>query len=299
MSRQLFEIAKYIMSKSPPGVQRVVAVLNFFAEHPGQAFTFTDIVKALDLGRATCHALLGGLVDAQYLYRNRDKTYVIGPALAAIGKIAHEQFSPLQATQPELRALSDQFRTVCSAVYREGIDVIIRLRAGSGQQAAWSVPQGLRLLLRAPFAGAFFAVSKPYEIEKWLDQLSPAATDKEKEDLLAGIAFTKQHGFCFGERNDNVEHNVDSPEQTFSSNKLEFPVVASSSLAPNTEYSLAFITSPVFNASGQVEFVLNLSGFRGTAKGSTIEEMGNALRAAAERLTYFMNGRSEPYPFPA
>ncbi|TGD73396.1 transcriptional regulator [Mangrovimicrobium sediminis] len=286
------------MSKPPPGVQRVVAVLNFFAEHPGQSFTFTDIVKALDLGRATCHALLAGLVEAQYLYRNTDKTYVIGPALVAVGRIASEQFSPTQATQPELRALSDRYRTACSAVYLEGHDVVIKLRAGAGRSEAWAVPQGQRLPLRAPFAGAYFATTKSYDLEKWLDEASPKPPEKERRELLAGIEFTREHGYSFGVFNPDMEIANQPFHLAFVGSKMEYPVKIAWELKPRSSYQLAFLTCPVFNRERQVEFVLNLSGFRGSFKGETIAEMGNDLREAAERLTYFINGRSEPYPLP-
>ncbi len=286
------------MSKTPPGVQRVVAVLNFFAEHPGQSFSFTDIVKALDMGRATCHSLLAGLVEAQYLYRNIDKSYVIGPALAAIGRIANDQFSPMLATGPELRALSDRFRAVCSAVYNEDDYAVIHSRAGSGRQAAWSVPQGLRLPLRAPFAGAFFATASADAIDQWLQQLSPSVPDSEKRDLLAGVEFTRQHGFSFGELNREVELDFEAPELAFTGRKSEYPVLICSQLDPDAHYLLAFITSPVFNARGQVEFVLTLSAFRRSVAGAEIAQMGAQLRAAAERITYYLNGRSQPYPLP-
>ncbi len=286
------------MSKAPPGVNRIVAVLNFFAEHPGQSFTFTDIVRALDLGRATCHALLAGLVEAQYLHRNVDKTYVIGPALALIGKIANEQFSPMQAAQPEMRALSDECRAICSAVYHEHGNAVIRVRAGSGSHLGWSVPQGIELPLRAPFAGAFFAASKPYDVERWLDRLTPAATERERKDLMAGIEFTRKHGFSFGVFNPGIERNVDAPELVFTGKKAEYPVSTVAKLTKSAEYHLAFIVAPVFNRQRETEFVLNLSGFREPVSGKRVEEMGEMLRAAVERITYFINGRSEPYPFP-
>eukprot|EP00456_Euglypha_rotunda_P003034 TRINITY_DN105420_c0_g2_i1.p2 TRINITY_DN105420_c0_g2~~TRINITY_DN105420_c0_g2_i1.p2 ORF type:complete len:111 (-),score=19.28 TRINITY_DN105420_c0_g2_i1:10-342(-) len=57
------------MARSSPGVKRIVSILNFFADHPEQAFTLTDLVRALKLSRATCHALLTGLVESGYLYR--------------------------------------------------------------------------------------------------------------------------------------------------------------------------------------------------------------------------------------
>src|ERR1700712_3101139 len=102
------------MARSSPGVRRIVSILNFFADHPTQTFTLTDLVRALKLSRATCHALLTGLVDAGYLYRTHDKSYVMGPALVSIGRIAQENMSPLQVAQPEMRSLADEFDAICS-----------------------------------------------------------------------------------------------------------------------------------------------------------------------------------------
>ena len=110
---------------------RVAAILNFIADHPGQAFALTDLVRALKLSRATCHALLTGLVDVGYLYRTTDKTYVLGPALAAIGRTAAEHFSPLQVAQPEMRSLADEFDIVCGAYFLEGDTIHLRERAAS------------------------------------------------------------------------------------------------------------------------------------------------------------------------
>ncbi len=287
------------MSKTPPGVKRVVAVLNFFAEHPGQSFNFTDIVKALDLGRATCHSLLAGLVEAQYLYRNTDKTYVIGPALAAVGRIASEQFSPQQVAQPELRDLSDECRAVASAVYRDQGMAVIKLRAGSGSHLGWTIPQGSSLPLRAPFAGAFFAASKPYDIDKWLDQLSPKPSEQERDELLTSIGFTKEHGYTFGVVNRDVKTDLKAPEAAFIGEQSEYPIMISHELDTEATYHLAFITSPVFNLNHEVEFVLNLSGFKNARSGAEVAEMGARLRDAAERITYYINGRRDPYPFPA
>src|ERR1700740_1652704 len=90
------------MARSSPGVRRVAAILNFIADHPGQAFTLTDLIRALKFSRATCHALLTGLVEVVYLYRASDKQYVLGPALVAIGRNAVEHASPVQIVQPEM-----------------------------------------------------------------------------------------------------------------------------------------------------------------------------------------------------
>src|SRR3546814_14669821 len=104
------------MARTSPGVQRIVSILNFFADHPEQSFTLTDLVRALKLRRATCHALLPGLAEAGYLYRRHDKSSLLGPTLAEIGRIADPHSSPPQIAQPEMRALTDAFDAGCPAV---------------------------------------------------------------------------------------------------------------------------------------------------------------------------------------
>ena len=273
----------------------MVSVLNFFAEHPGQAFTFTDIVKALKLGRATCHALLAGLVEEQYLYRNADKSYVIGPALVAIGQIAVDQFSPLQAAKPEMRLLSDTCNAVCSVVYLEDGDAVIASRAGSGSNLGWSVPQGYRAPLRAPFAASFFAWSKPYEVEKWLDELSPVPPEEEREQLQASIRFTREHGYAYAIVNKEVEADPSDPERAFTGEQRAYPIISMASLDLGAEYQLSFINTPVFDKQGNVAFVLNLSGFVGSVRGDRVEEMGRQLRNAAERITQFITGKTSDH----
>jgi DNA-binding IclR family transcriptional regulator len=285
------------MSKSPPGVKRVVSVLNFFAEHPGQSFTFTDIVKALKLGRATCHALLAGLVEERYLYRNADKTYVIGPGLVAIGRIAAEQFSPLQAAQPEMRLISDECGAICAAVYHEHGNAVIRARAGAGSHLGWSVPQGYEAPLKAPFAAAFFAWSKSYEVAKWVDQLSPPASALEQEQLNASIEFTRKHGFSFGVHVTDQDREVTANELWFSGERRSYPVASMAELDPSADYRLAFVTAPVFGKQGEVMFVLNLSGFNGLVHGSKVKEMGERLLDGARRVTFFITGNAAAYPF--
>ena len=98
------------MTRQSPAVGRIVSILNFFVEHPQQAFTLTQIVKSLRLSRATCHALLVGLVEAGYLYRRPDKSYVLGPALISLAVNAQQHFSPLAVARQEMRMLADELR---------------------------------------------------------------------------------------------------------------------------------------------------------------------------------------------
>src|ERR1700733_6158905 len=176
------------MARSSPGVQRVAAILNFIVDHPGQAFTLTDLVRALKLSRATCHALLTGLVEVGYLYRASDKNYVLGPALASIGRVAAKHTSPLQVAQPEMRALADEFDTICAIFFRDRDDIVVRERAASVSHVGWSVPVGTRLKLRPPFGAIFYAWLPPAQAQDWLDSYVPAPTAEHRGEMIAGLA---------------------------------------------------------------------------------------------------------------
>jgi len=147
------------MTRSSPGVKRIAAILDFLADHPAQAFALTDLVRALKLSRATCHALLTGLVEVGYLYRTSDKTYVLGPALAKVGRAAAQNMSPLQIAQPEMRALADEFDVVCSAFFLEGDTIVSRERAASISHVGYSIPLGTRVRLLPRSLPTFFSWS--------------------------------------------------------------------------------------------------------------------------------------------
>ena len=279
------------MARSSPGVQRIVTVINFFAEHPGQSFTLTDLVRALRLSRATCHALLAGLVDAGYLYRTNDKSYILGPTLAAIGRIANDHFSPLQVAHSEIRELADEFSAVCSAYFVEGDEVVTRARAAAMSQLGWPSSLGVRMKLRAPFAAIYAAwMSKP-EADSWVDSFDIRPSPEQRDSMHQGMTFARERGYSFGIRNFGYPESAEMAEKAFNEGHSDIPVSVLSAIDRDHIYPLAFVIAPVFDADHQVAFTLGLAGFDSQLKGAEIERMGQHLRAACDRITHFILGR--------
>lgn len=278
------------MPRLSPGIRRTVAILNFFAAHPGQSFTLTDLVRALRMSRATCHALLTGLVESGYLYRTSDKNYVLGPTLISIARIAQEHFSPMQVAQPEMRTLADEFDVICSAFFREGDDVVERARAAAVSHLELSIPQGARLRLRAPFGAIFYAWSPPEAAEAWLEQSALPASAEHRQRMLEGMKFARERGYSFGVRTTSKPLQGAGPE-IFMAPRPNYEVTLSAQLENDEEYPLAFIVAPVFNASQEIEFVLALRGFAKSYKGALVDRIGRRLREACDRITRFMAGR--------
>ena len=280
---------KVKMSRSSPGVRRVAAILNFIADHPGQAFALTDLVRALKLSRATCHALLTGLVDVGYLYRTSDKTYVLGPALAAIGRTAAANFSPLQVAQPEMRSLADEFDVVCAAYFLEGNMIHLRDRAASLSHVGYPVPLGARMKLRSPQAVAYFAWS-PDEAEAWLERTEPKPAADRRALMFSAMEFARAHGFAVLLRQPGFDIAGGDFDREVGAETDEIPVTPATRIDIDTAYSLGALMAPIFDGEGKVSFCLLLAGFHSLTSGADIMAAGERLRAACQRISSFVAG---------
>jgi DNA-binding IclR family transcriptional regulator len=280
------------MSRSSPGVWRVAAILNFIADHPGQAFALTDLVRALKLSRATCHALLTGLVEVGYLYRTSDKTYVLGPALTAIGRTAAEHFSPLQVAKPEMRELADRYDVVCGAYFLEGDMMQLRDRAASASHVAYPVPLGIRMKLRSTQAVIYYAWSQS-EAEAWLARAEPPPSPEKTKLMFDSMAFAREHGFVVLVRNPGVVFGEPNDDLLSSADTDELPVVPVAAIDPVSAYPVAALMAPVFDSKGKIVFTLVMAGFHTAMSGTQALEAGEKLRAACERISGFVGGRKQ------
>jgi DNA-binding IclR family transcriptional regulator len=271
---------------------RVAAILNFIADHPGQAFALTDLVRALKLSRATCHALLTGLVDVGYLYRTSDKTYVLGPALAAIGRTAAEHFSPLQVAQPEMRILADEFDVLCGAYFLEDGHVLLRERAASVSHVGYPVPLGTKFKLHVSLASAFYSWTEKDE-ETWLRTTDSEPTEEQRALFKRTAKFARENGYVVILRKPGFNFEDTSSGEPVTGEVRTFPVEALDVLEDSKSYPLAAIFAPVFDRKGRVSFALGMVGFFSATTGTRAREMGQRLREACDRITAFTAGRDD------
>ena len=62
--------------RTSPPTQRVVAVLDFLAQHPHDRFGLSELARRLDLSKPTCLGIVSTLTEFGYLVRDaQDKTY--------------------------------------------------------------------------------------------------------------------------------------------------------------------------------------------------------------------------------
>jgi DNA-binding IclR family transcriptional regulator len=266
-----------------------VALLNFFADNPGRTFSMTDLIRALKFNRATLHSLLAELVDANYLFRTNDKLYVLGSAAARLGMVAAKHLSPLQVAIPEMRALADQFEVVCSAMFRDRNEVVVRERAAFVTKLDW-YPATYRWPLHLPGGTMFMIASPQAEIEAWLDSLSPAVSAEDRKRTLEGLTFARGRGYHFVVREGFDDATASSAEWRFLGDSRERKLIVGTSLDPDQLYSVASIAAPVRDAQGRVAFVLSLSAFDHRYRGSDIARMGERLVQACENISKIFDG---------
>jgi len=260
----------------------MISVLNFFLEHPQQGFTTAQVVKSLKLNRATCHSIITSLADARYLFRNSDKTYVLGPAIFAIARKSELALSALDIAQYEMRDLADKLDVVVSAHFLEDDVVFSRARAASSSNLSLVYPPDIRFPLH-PWGIVFLAPLSDAELEEALDTARPSLSEEEKDAERRQVAFVREHGFAFAVSNG-------PPGSPLMRSSWAATGMLVTDLDPDRRYPLQFISAPVMNEEGRVAFELVLSAFRGEFTGSRIIDIGNEVVQSCNRISSFITG---------
>lgn len=283
---------KGLTTRPSPSATRAVGIINFLAEHPQQSFKLTDVQRALRFSRTTCHSILLALLEAGYVHRGTDKSYTLGPALVDIGRAASVSLSPLQFAQPEMRRLADKYDVICSSVFREGDEMVVRDRAASVSHLGFSAPRGVRLPMTVPAAAVQFAWSKPSQFEAWLAQLSPPPSPEQRREMEDAIRFVHKYGFGFIEMQDGSEGG-----SRWSLDEAGRPIYRyATKLEEAEKYQVTVVQASVFDSKARVAFILTLTGMVEPLPASEIIRRGNDLREACDRITASIGGR-QPAPW--
>ncbi|MDI2126049.1 IclR family transcriptional regulator [Yinghuangia seranimata] len=179
-------------SPSPP-TDRVVGVLELLASRPAQAFSLSDIARALGMSKATCHAVTSSLANADYLIRNpADKTFTLGPALVAAGRAAEASYPAVHLAQAEAGALADELGMVATAAVRSEGHLVVVAHAGGPGPDPGAVRIGRRIPLAPPFGAVFVAWADDAVIDDWAARTDSTAP---RDPLLAALAAIRGRGY--------------------------------------------------------------------------------------------------------
>ncbi len=280
------------MPRPALSASRSIDILDFLAAFPGRAFTLSEIARAAKINIASCHAVLSTLTERGYLSRSpKQRTYVLGPALVAVGAAA-------QRSQP----LIERARDAADALFREfGVPVLVSGIAGDDVVGIISIPDasgrspglraGQRMPLVPPVGAPFLAWAPEPEINTWLEKASPTKDSALIDGWRRSLAMIREHGYhvtlispesvklsvmlaelASGRRvsdyKDNVVSLINSPDW----DRLE-----PETIDPDACYNTASIAAPIFDENGAATFNMCLGGFSDKLKGATLLNYADRL----------------------
>lgn len=285
--RPIRNIRRVPMIKQSPTVMRIVAVLNFFLEHPQQIYTLAQVVKSLRLNRATTHSILLGLVDAGYLYRRSDKTYILGPVLPSLAANAQPLLSPFIVASHEMRGLADELDVIAAAIAREGSEIVVQERASSVNHLGSHRIHARGRYPLLPWGAAFLMNTAAAEAEEKLNKIVPPLSETLRRDVRTQLACGRKYGFIVAVSGETEPSTVRNDEN--------FDYLTD--IAPEKSYKVAFMVVPIFGAAGEVALCISINGFPDSMTGQAVLDAGKRLLQTCTHVTTFIRGR-QPAAFP-
>jgi DNA-binding IclR family transcriptional regulator len=279
------------VARPAPSVERTVALLKMLAAHPRDRFSLSDIARRLNANKATCHAMLSELVEQGMLIRHPgDKTYLLGPALVALGtSAAREAHEALGLARDEMAAI--------------GGEMVIMGRADVDRPLFGYLPVGNRSPLVPPYGAEFLAWAPEAEVEAWLDLHEPALSEAERDAYYQALDRIRLAGYHASE----LEHVmalrrvVELLSGLPGAARLEAALQelanrpAHEALSCRDRDRIAAVRAPVFGPGGQVVLTLSIGGIWPGMEGRFLGRYADRLLEGTRRITERLGG-SEPFP---
>lgn len=255
------------MSADPmPGTQsirRAVAMLEAFTDEQ-PSWNVSDLAQAIRLNRTTTYRLLTALEHAEYLRRDpATDSYRLGSGLIALGGRA-QRANPVRAVAlPELESLAQASGETATLEILSGLEVVIIEEIPGDYVTSANRHIGSRWPLYATSTGkAILAAMPPDALRPILAQpLRPltAKTIRSAKQLRDCLADVRRQGYAVADE------------------ELELGFVA--------------VGAPLRDATGQAVAAISLGGTRARLTDARVAEIGEQVKAAAERVSHLLGYR--------
>jgi DNA-binding IclR family transcriptional regulator len=253
------------MARRSPPTDRVVAVLELLAAHPGRALTFSQIMRDTGLTRATCHAVLMSLTEAGYVLRDTKRAYLLGPAVAALGRSAEASFPHVPAIAHLVRELVANTGHPCALTSVMEQSVIVLDHAGE-LAGPDHLRRGNHVPFVAPYGTIHAAWSSPSVKHRWLHE-----SDLPTRQLRRLLDQVQRRGFSASPFDDARRHlrellallkkDLLSQEIRQLVEQASGPVARDyldDELDAAQTLPISSISAPVFDDLGRVTFAIHL-----------------------------------------
>ncbi|MCU1487032.1 MAG: hypothetical protein JWN67_3778 [Actinomycetia bacterium] len=278
-------------------------VLAHLAASPRRAYGLSELARALDLGKATCLAILNELTLARFVVRDpATKAYSLGPEAVLLGYAAQDATPALQAAREAADGLAAELGLGCtvSAVI-DDVHVVLA-RSGPREESDPTVRVGQRFPFAPPWGTANVAWDTEAAVEAWLakapvvpidvdrDHLHTVVDDARRRGRLVEVATDvgRQLNATLAHLSDVDDHVVDLVLQVTSS--LGYREYLLEDVDDDRVYDVTMLGAPTYDRAGRQELLIALFGFRHLA-GTDLRRLLDRLVAATTAVTAAVGGR--------
>jgi DNA-binding IclR family transcriptional regulator len=279
-----------------PALDRAVAVVGMFAEHPNRRFTLSELARRLDMSKATAHSLLGALCEHGWLWRDPvGKTYSLGAALVALSdQIGGQRQALVAAASVDMENLASVTGARVVATTVVGEEIVMLAVFGAERPFGTVVHPGQRLPFSPPFGTVFLAWSDADRVDRWLRHHRPDDTDHDMRRHRDAIDVVRRRGYFV---------SLESPArrllgQAISDGTAPAHLVSDLDrgeyvlfdLEPDRDYRVSVIAAPVFDERGVATTALSLFDLPDELPASRLVELADLLVGTARRVTKQLGG---------
>lgn len=289
------------MARPALSATRGVAIMDFLAANSNDAFTLTEIASAVDINTASCHAIVNALTKGGYLSRlPGSKSYTLGPVLVAAGIAAQRRHPILAIAHSEGKRLAEELDIAVHVTARIGDEILTIDTMPSSTGRTPTMLTGQRRPMTPPVGALFLAWSPEAEVDEWLTHAPSWADEKNIADWREELARIRKNGYQVRVWNSDPDtfvrymekyHSLKNDEYdsnliTNSAELPDFQAYAAPVIRPDEYYEVILICAPIFDANGELIFVLNLTDFDEQIRGDRISDYADRLVKTCFKITH-------------
>lgn len=290
-------------SRRSPPTQRVVAVLDHFAAHPGQRFGLSELARSVQISKPTCLGIVTTLTETGWLECDpQTRTYSVGPALVSAGRLARRAVPGVEAAERQLADLATRYSAPCTASAIVGNEILVLASVREDGR-----PEGTMAGSRYPFAppvGLMYVLwDTDTAFERWLRMRPTLPIALDHAHLRAVVAECRERGYLVegltevGARLHTLMAGVaayDLPDEVRGLvgemvSTLGERVYLGAELTARGKHPTHLLAAPTYGSDGRQEMVLTLY-VGASITGAEITRRGRALMATAAAVTAEVGG---------
>jgi DNA-binding IclR family transcriptional regulator len=284
------------MARRALSATRAVELLEFFAAHPGEDLTYTQLAQRLGVNLSSMHSILMALTESAILRRDPvHNTYSLGPALVAIGGAALSRNPIIEEARTQLSQLSQRLGLEGLGIVRIGGEALCFARSGPPPVPGQTLQVGQRVPIVRPLYSIWMAWADEPDVARWLGLSENArpepwllnileAVRKRGYSVVLEIAPRQRIGELLAELAETPHDTELRKELRNAIEELGPDGVQSSHWNASTKM-VSTITAPVFDPSGETTLALSLQGFDSPLSDTEVDGYGRELCAVAQRIT--------------